>query len=100
MNNEEDEEQINAIRGKKKNKIKGIMKNIRKKIYNKYIESFARYKDDKVLVRDIVISYFNESKDIVLIDKIGKIFVLRHTLRRGISVERRKICLKREKSLS
>ena len=83
MNNEEDEEQINAIRGKKKNKIKGIMKNIRKKIYNKYIESFARYKDDKILFRDIVFAFFNESNDVIIIDKIGKIFIIKFNKKNG-----------------
>jgi WD40 repeat protein len=83
MNNEEDEEQINAIRGKKKNKIKGIMKNIRKKIYNKYIESFARYKDDKILFRDIVFAFFNEINDVIIIDKIGKIFIIKFNKKNG-----------------
>ena len=83
-NNEEDEEQLQANKGKNKpSKVVGILKNFRKKIGGRYMDSFARYKDDKVLVRDIVISYFNESKDIVLIDKIGKIFVIKFNKKKG-----------------
>ena len=44
---------------------------------NKYIESFARYKDDKVLLRDVVFTFFNESKNIVIIDKLGKVFIIK-----------------------
>jgi hypothetical protein len=59
------------------------MKNIRKKIYNKYIESFARYKDDKILFRDIVFAFFNESNDVIIIDKIGKIFIIKFNKKNG-----------------
>ena len=83
-NNEEDEEQIQANKGKNKpSKFVGIFKNIRKKIGTKYIDSFARFKDDKVLVRDIVICFFNDNKDIVLIDKIGKVFVVKFNKKNG-----------------
>ena len=44
---------------------------------NKYIESFARYKDDKVLLRDVAFTFFNESKNIVIIDKLGKVFIIK-----------------------
>ena len=44
---------------------------------NKYIESFARYKDDKVLLRDVVFTFFNESKNVVIIDKLGKVFIIK-----------------------
>ena len=82
--NEEDEEQTQAIKGKSKpSKVVGIFKNIRKKVGAKYIDSFARYKDDKVLVRDIVISYFNDNKDIILIDKIGKVFTIKFNKKSG-----------------
>ena len=83
-NNEEDEEQFQANKCKNKpSKVVGIFKNFRKKIGTRYMDSFARYKDDKVLVRDIVISYFNDSKDIVLIDKIGKIFIIKFNKKKG-----------------
>jgi hypothetical protein len=83
-NDEEDEEQMQANKGKNKpSKIVGMFKNFRKKIGTKYVDSFARFKDDKVLVRDIVISYFNENKDIILIDKIGKVFVVKFNKKNG-----------------
>lgn len=83
-NNEEDEEQQLANKGKNKpSKFVGLFKNIRKKIGTKYVDSFARYKDDKVLVRDIVICFFNENKDILLIDKIGKVFVIKFNKKNG-----------------
>ena len=57
-NNEEDEEQMQVNKGKNRpSKFVGIFKNIRKKIGTKYVDSFARFKDDKVLVRDIVICF-------------------------------------------
>ena len=83
-NEEEDEEQMQANKGKNKpSKIVGIFKGFRKKIGNKYVESFARFKDDKLLVRDIMMSYFNENKDIILIDKIGKVFVVKFNKKNG-----------------
>lgn len=82
--NEEDEEQIQANKGKRKtSKVVGIFKNLRKKMGSKYVDSFARFKDDKILVNDIVISYFNDNKDIVLIDKIGKVFVIKFNKKNG-----------------
>lgn len=84
INNEEDEEQLWANKGKSKpSKFVGLFKNIRKKIGTKYVDSFARYKDDKVLVRDVVMSFFNENKDILLIDKIGKVFVIKFNKKNG-----------------
>ena len=83
-NNEEDEEQNQANKWKRKtSKVVGIFKNLRKKMGAKYVDSFARFKDDKVLNKDIVISYFNESKDIILIDKIGKVFVIKFNKKNG-----------------
>ena len=83
-NTEEDEEQMQANKGKNKpSKVVGFFKNVRKKVGSRYVDSFARYKDDKVLVRDIVISFFNDNKDILLIDKIGKIFVIKFNKKKG-----------------
>ena len=83
-NTEEDEEQMQANKGKnKRSKVVGFFKNVRKKVGSRYVDSFARYKDDKVLVRDIVISFFNDNKDILLIDKIGKIFVIKFNKKKG-----------------
>ena len=81
--NDEDEEQLIAIKGKKKNKIGGLFKNVKKKFGNKTVESFARYKDDKILVRDILLIFFNENKDVVMIDKIGKVFVIKFNKKNG-----------------
>ena len=84
VNNDEDEEQLQAIKGKNKpSKVVGMFKNIRKKAGAKYIDSFARYKDDKVLVRDIVISFFNDNNDIILIDKIGTVFTIKFNKKNG-----------------
>ena len=84
INNEEDEEQMQANKGKNKpSKFVGIFKNFRKKMGTRYVDSFARYKDDKVLVRDIMICYFNDSYDIILIDKIGKVFVIKFNKKNG-----------------
>lgn len=81
--NEEDEEQINATKGKKNNKLKKIYTTFRKKLGNKYIESFARYKDEKVLFRDVVLTFFNDSKDIVIIDKIGTVLIIKFNKKSG-----------------
>jgi len=84
VNNDEDEEQLQAIKGKNKpSKVVGMFKNLRKKAGAKYIDSFARYKDDKVLVRDIVISFFNDNNDIILIDKIGTVFTIKFNKKNG-----------------
>ena len=84
INNEEDEEQMQANKGKNKpSKFVGMFKNFRKKMGTRYVDSFARYKDDKVLVRDIMICYFNDSYDIILIDKIGKVFVIKFNKKNG-----------------
>ena len=56
---------------------------MRKKAGAKYIDSFARYKYDKVLVNEIVISFFNDNKDIILIDKIGKVFTVKFNKKKG-----------------
>lgn len=50
---------------------------------NKYIESFARYKDDKVLLRDVAFTFFNESKNVVIIDKLGKVFIIKFNKKSG-----------------
>ena len=83
-NNDEDEEQIQANKGKNKpSKFFGVFKNLRKKIGSKYIESFARYKDDKVLVNDIILCFFNDNKDVILIDKKGKVFFVKFNKKNG-----------------
>ena len=84
VNNDEDEEQLQAIKGKNKpSKVVGMFKNLRKKAGAKYIDSFARYKDDNVLVRDIAISFFNDNNDIILIDKIGTVFTIKFNKKNG-----------------
>ena len=79
--NDEDEEQKDAVRDKKK--IKFNFKAIKKKSANKFLEYFAIYKDDKILFRDIVLSFFNEKKDVVIIDKEGNVFVIKFNKKNG-----------------
>ena len=81
--NEEDEEQMMAIKKKKKGNYGGFIKNMKKKLGNKYIESFARYKDDKVLFRDIVLMFFNEKNDVVIIDNTGTVLVVKFNKKSG-----------------
>ena len=47
------------------------------------MEHFAIYKDDKILFRDIVLSFFNEKKDVVIIDKEGNVFVIKFNKKNG-----------------
>jgi hypothetical protein len=79
--NDEDEEQKDAVRDKKK--IKFNFKAIKKKSANKFLEYFAIYKDDKILFGDIVLSFFNEKKDVVIIDKEGNVFVIKFNKKNG-----------------
>ena len=79
--NEEDEEQMIANRGKKKGNYGGFFK--KKKLGNKFMESFARYKDDKVLFRDVVLMYFDDKKDIVIIDNTGTVLVVKFNKKSG-----------------
>ena len=83
IENEEDEEQKDAFKGKKKMKLNKIFKAIKKKTGNKFLESFAIFKDDKVLFRDVVLTFFNERKDIVIIDKEGNVFVIKFNKKNG-----------------
>ena len=83
IENEEDEEQKDVLKGKKKIKLNKIFKAIKKKTGNKYLESFAIYKDDKVLFRDVVLTFFNERKDVVIIDKEGNVFVIKFNKKNG-----------------
>ena len=83
IENEEDEEQKDVLKGKKKMKLNKIFKAIKKKTGNKYLESFAIYKDDKVLFRDVVLTFFNERKDVVIMDKEGNIFVIKFNKKNG-----------------
>ena len=55
----------------------------KKKLGNKYMESFARYKDDKVLFRDVVLMYFDDKKDIVIIDNTGTVLVVKFNKKSG-----------------
>ena len=83
IENEEDEEQKDVLKGKKKMKLNKIFKAIKKKTGNKYLESFAIYKDDKVLFRDVVLTFFNERKDVVIMDKEGNVFVIKFNKKNG-----------------
>ena len=83
IENEEDEEQKDVLKGKKKLKLNKIFKAIKKKTGNKYLESFAIYKDDKVLFRDVVLTFFNERKDVVIMDKEGNVFVIKFNKKNG-----------------
>ena len=83
IENEEDEEQKDVLKGKKKMKLNKIFKAIKKKTGNKYLESFAIYKDDKVLFRDVVLTFFNERKDVVIMDKERNVFVIKFNKKNG-----------------
>ena len=83
IENEEDEEQKDAFKGKKKMKLNKIFKSVKKKAGSKYLESFAIFKDDKVLFRDVMLTFFNERKDIVIIDKEGNVFVIKFNKKNG-----------------
>ena len=83
IENEEDEEQKDVLKGKKKMKLNKIFKAIKKKTGNKYLESFAIYKDDKVLFRDVALTFFNERKDVVIMDKEGNVFVIKFNKKNG-----------------
>jgi hypothetical protein len=49
----------------------------------KYIECFAKYKNTKVTNFDIMGFYFNEKKEIIAIDKIGKVLVIKFNKKNG-----------------
>ena len=83
IENEEDEEQKDAFKGRKKMKLNKIFKSVKKKAGSKYLESFAIFKDDKVLFRDVMLTFFNERKDIVIIDKEGNVFVIKFNKKNG-----------------
>ena len=83
IENEEDEEQKDVLKGKNKMKLNKIFKAIKKKTGNKYLESFAIYKDDKVLFRDVVLTFFNERKDVVIMDKERNVFVIKFNKKNG-----------------
>ena len=83
IENEEDEEQKDVLKGKKKMKLNKIFKAIKKKTGNKFLESFAIFKDDKVLFRDVVLTFFNERKDVVIMDKEGNVFVIKFNKKNG-----------------
>lgn len=83
-NNNDDDDQKYYTYGKKKgSKFVGFLKSMRKKINNRYQESFARYKDDKVWKKDIMCFFFNEKKDVVLIDKNGKVLIVKFNKKNG-----------------
>ena len=80
----ENEEQKNANKEiKESSKITGLFKYIRNKWGTKYIESFAKYKNTKITDVDIMGFYFNEKKEIMAIDKIGKILVIKFNKKNG-----------------
>lgn len=80
---DDDDQQYYTYGKKKGSKIVGFLKKVRKKINNKYQESFAKYKDDKVWKNDIVNFFFNDKKDICLVDKTGKVFVIKFNKKNG-----------------
>ena len=59
---EDDDQDYYNYGRKKPSKIKSLFKYIRNKMGRKYQESYAKYKDENVLVNDIILFYLNEKK--------------------------------------
>ena len=49
----------------------------------KYKDSFAKFKDDKVLTHDIVFFYLNEKKDLVVYDQKGRVLIIKFNKKKG-----------------
>lgn len=82
--NIEDQDQDYYNYGKRKpNKVKRMFKSIRKNIGRKYKDSFAKYKDDKILTDEIVYFYFNHKLDIIAYDKYGRVLIIKFNKRKG-----------------
>lgn len=84
LNSIEDGEQEYYNYGRKKNKyVKNFFKNVRKKFSSKYKESYAKYKDNKVLTSKIVYFYFTPNLEITAIDELGNIFIIKFNKHKG-----------------
>ena len=79
----EEEEQKNANKEIKESSFSGFFNYIRNKWGTKYIECFAKYKNTKVTDFDLMGFYFNEKKEIIAIDKIGKVLVIKFNKKNG-----------------
>ena len=80
----EDDDQDYYNYGKKKpSKVKTIFKAIRHKWGRKYKDSYAKYKDERVLENEIILFYFDEKKDLVIFDKLGCVFIVKFNKRKG-----------------
>ena len=80
----EDDDQDYYNYGKKKpSKVKTIFKAIRHKWGRKYKDSYAKYKDERVLENEIILFYFDEKKDLIIFDKLGCVFIVKFNKRNG-----------------
>ena len=80
---EDDDQDYYNYGRKKPSKIKSLFKYIRNKMGRKYQESYAKYKDENVLVNDIILFYLNEKKDLIIFDKLGCVFIIKFNKRNG-----------------
>ena len=80
---EDDDQDYYNYGRKKPSKIKTLFKYIRNKMGRKYQESYAKYKDENVLVNDIILFYLNEKKDLIIFDKLGCVFIIKFNKRNG-----------------
>ncbi len=81
--NEDDDQDYYNYGRRKPNKIKKMFKSIRKEIGRKYKDSFAKYKDEKVLTSSIKFFYFNDKMDLVVYDENGRVLIIKFNKKKG-----------------
>lgn len=82
--NEDDDDNDYYNYGKRKpNKVKTLLKNVRKEMGKKYKDSFAKFKDEKVLINDVVFFYLNDKKDLVVYDQKGRVLIIKFNKKKG-----------------
>ena len=80
---EDDEQDCYNYGRTKPSKVKTLFKFIRHKWGRKYQESYAKYKDERVLENEIILFYFDEKKDLIIFDKLGSVFIVKFNKRNG-----------------
>ena len=80
---EDDEQDYYNYGRTKPSKVKTLFKFIRNKWGRKYQESYAKYKDERVLENEIILFYFDEKKDLIIFDKLGSVFIVKFNKRNG-----------------
>ena len=84
VNDNEDDDQDYYNYGRRKpNKFKKMFKSIRKELGRKYKDSFAKYKDEKVLVNPIKFFYFNNAMDLIVFDETGRVLIIKFNKKKG-----------------